>query len=260
MKVKLIARVARKKHTSCYFHIVVKGISGEYIFRKKEYIQKYKTLLKKNLKNHQVSILAYCIMNNHAHILVYVEEKSEMSSFMQKTNTSYAKYYNFCENREGYVFKGRYYTQAILSLKQLHNCLVYIHKNPIKANLVTRMEDYPFSSYQEFFGDKKIVDKESIKLLGLNLDGYYNDLIKIHRIENITDIFDIEEYIDSQQILREYENNYKQPMNSLIKQKEILEKIVGDLNEKSGLSIRKIAEMVKINKNKVNKILKENKK
>ena len=64
-----IARVARKNYTSSHFHIVVKGINGEYIFRKKEYMEKYKNLLKKNLINHQVNILAYCIMNNHAHIL-----------------------------------------------------------------------------------------------------------------------------------------------------------------------------------------------
>ena len=254
-----IARVARKNYTSCYFHIVVKGINGEYIFRKKEYMEKYKNLLKKNLINHQVNILAYCIMNNHAHILLYTEEKSEMSNFMQKTNTSYAKYYNFYEDRDGYVFKGRYYTQDISSLKQLYNCLVYIHKNPIKANLVTKMEDYLFSSYQEFFQNKEIIDNKSIKLLGLNVDNYYDDLIKIHRIENITDIFDIKEYVDSQQILREYENNYKKPIKRLIEQKTILEKIVVDLNQKSGMSIRKIAEVIEINKNKVNKILKENK-
>ena len=199
-------------------------------------------------------------MNNHAHILLYVEEKSEMSNFMQKINTSYAKYYNFCENREGYVFKGRYYTQDILSLRQLYNCLVYIHKNPIKANLAVRMEEYPFSSYQEFFGNKEIIDSESIKLLELNLDNYYEDLIKMHRIENVTDIFDIKEFIDSQQILREYERNYKQPIKSLIEEKEILENIVIDLNEKAGMPIRKIAKMVNINKNKVNKILKVYKK
>ena len=182
-----------------------------------------------------------------------------MSNFMQKTNTSYAKYYNFYEDREGYVFKGRYYTQDISSLKQLYNCLVYIHKNPIKANLVTKMENYLFSSYQEFFQDKEIIDNKSIKLLGLNVDNYYDDLIKIHRIENITDIFDIKEYVDSQQILRKYENNYEKPIKRLMEQKEILEKIVVDLNQKSGMSIRKIAEVIEINKNKVNKILKENK-
>ncbi len=259
-EVNAIPRVARKNHISQYFHIVVKGINAEYIFRKKEYMEKYKNLLKKNAKNHQINILAYCIMNNHAHILLYTKEKTEMASFMQKTNTSYAKYYNFYEDREGYVFKGRYYTQNILSLKQLYNCLVYIHKNPIKANLVTKMEDYPFSSYHEFFKDKEIIDEQSIKLLELKLDNYYNDLIKIHRMEDITDIFDIKEYIDAQQILREYENNYKQPIKKLKEQNEILEKIIVDLNEKAGMPIRKIAEKISVNKNKVNKILKEKRK
>lgn len=255
-----IPRVARENYKSCYFHIVVKGIKGEYIFRKKEYMEKYKNLIKKNLMNHRVNILAYCIMNNHTHILLYTDDKNEMSNFMQKINTSYAKYYNFCEEREGYVFKGRYYTQEILSLGQLYNCLVYIHKNPIKANLVSRMEEYEFSSYQEFFGKKEIIDSKSIELLELNINNYDNDLIRIHKIENITDIFDIKEYVDSSQILKEYENNCKQPKEILIKQKEILEKIVVDLNENSGMSIRKIAERLKINKNKINKILKEKKK
>lgn len=104
------------------------------------------------------------------------------------------------------------------------------------------------------------IDSESIKLLELNLDDYYEDLIKIHRIGNVTDIFDIKECIDSKQILREYEKNYKQPMTRLIEEKEILENIVIDLNEKAGMPIRKIADMVNINKNKVNKILKVNKK
>ncbi len=109
------------------------------------------------------------------------------------------------------------------------------------------------------FGLYSQESNKSIKLLELNLHSYYKDLIKIHRIENITDIFDIKEYVDRQQILREYENNYKKPIKRLIEQKEILEKIVVDLNRKAGMSIRKIAEVVKINKNKVNKILKENK-
>lgn len=134
-------------------------------------------------------------------------------------------------------------------------------KRPILAMLnIIIMEDYPFSSYQEFFRDKEIIDDESIKLLELNLDNYYNDLIKIHRKEDITDIFDIKEYIDAEQILTEYENNYKQPIRKLREQKEILNKIVVDLNEKAGMPIRKIAEKISINKNKVNKILKENRK
>lgn len=57
--------------------------------------------------------MAYCIMNNHVHLLVYSEEVQKLSKMMQKINTAYAKYYNECNERVGYVFRDRYLSQPI---------------------------------------------------------------------------------------------------------------------------------------------------
>ena len=101
-------RMARKNYDTCYFHIIVQGINKEFIFKKQEYIKTYLELLKKYGEEHNVEIIAYCIMSNHAHILIKIKSIEDMTQYMKKTNTKYALYYNKKEQRVGYVFRDRY--------------------------------------------------------------------------------------------------------------------------------------------------------
>lgn len=73
---------------------------------------------------------------------MYYTNLEELSSLMRKVNTTYAMRYNKINKRKGFVFRDRFFTQAILDEKQLYNCLVYIHKNPINAGICSKMEDY----------------------------------------------------------------------------------------------------------------------
>ena len=75
----------------------------------------------------------HCIMDNHAHFLIYYTKLEELSELMRKVNTTYAMKYNKINKRKGFVFRDRFFTQPILNEMQLYNCLVYIHKNPINA-------------------------------------------------------------------------------------------------------------------------------
>ena len=60
-----------------------------------------------------VQIIAYCIMNNHAHILIKTNNIHELGKYMQCLNTKYGKYYNKKYNRIGYVFRDRYKSEGI---------------------------------------------------------------------------------------------------------------------------------------------------
>ena len=131
-------RIARKNLDCSYLHIIVQGINKEYIFNEESLKCLYKSILKKYLLESNICILAYCIMDNHIHILMHSNDIKEISKLMHKTNTSYAKAYNKYKKRVGYVFRDRFYSQMILSEQQLYNCIVYIHNNPVKANIVSQ--------------------------------------------------------------------------------------------------------------------------
>ena len=110
--------------------------------------------MEKNLEERNIKIIAFCIMNNHAHLLINTDEIQELSKYMQKLNSMYAKYYNHMENkRVGYVFRDRYKSEPILDKKQLLQCIKYIHQNPVKAGMIKDSKEYPYSSCH-FYQDK----------------------------------------------------------------------------------------------------------
>lgn len=200
-----MARLARKDLPSPFLHIIVQGINREYIFKENKLKLIYKSMLKKNLLNTSIKILAYCIMDNHAHILMYSENINEISQVMLKTNTSYAMLYNRNNHRVGYVFRSRYYTQSILNEHHLFNCISYIHQNPSKAGIVKDFSEYKYSSYLEFLYKKDLITSESIKLIFGSSEKYIDTFNEIHKIEDIEDIKDIiEDFQDPYQVINKY--------------------------------------------------------
>ena len=146
-----IPRIARNCLDTSFFHVMVQGINKEYIFKNNRYIKTYSQLMKEKLNREELEMIAYCIMNNHAHILVKTEDIKKLSKYMQKVNTIYAQYYNYMEgNRVGYVFRDRYKSEPILDRRQLIQCVKYIHRNPVKANMVKNEQEYPYSSYHYY--------------------------------------------------------------------------------------------------------------
>lgn len=140
---------------------MVQGINKEYIFGKPKEAEKFKEIILRKLEQSNVIILAYCIMGNHAHILIYSEKSENISKYMQKVNTTYSQFYNKETRRVGYVFRDRYCSQDILNERQLYNCLRYIHNNPVKAKIVKCMEDYEYSSYKEYKVSDRIIVRYS---------------------------------------------------------------------------------------------------
>ena len=250
-------RIARKDYHTNFFHIIVQGINKEYIFNKKEYIEKYLYLLDVNAKKFEFKIIAYCVMNNHVHILAYTEKIENMAKVMQKTNTSYGIFYNKEEDRVGYVFRNRYYTQAILTEEQLLRCLVYIHNNPIRAEMVENINQYKYSSYNNYIYKTGNVTDEIIKLIFGSCYKYLEMFKAIHNNIDVKELNDIvEEDIDYQNILNEYEMKTKKSLEEIKLNNANLKALIKYLKDEFELSQRDISKILNINKNKVNRILK----
>ena len=102
-------------------------------------------------------ILAYCLMPNHYHFLIFVkpielEKNVIMHPLSRKIGTlqsSYCQAINLQENKKGSLF------QQKAKSKHLGNygftCFHYIHQNPVKAKLCNKMEDWEFSSFQDYY-------------------------------------------------------------------------------------------------------------
>lgn len=165
-----MARTAREYLNTSFFHVMVQGINKEFIFKNSRYINRYLQLIQKNLDKQNLKIIAFCIMNNHAHLLIQTSNIQELSQYMRKLNSMYAQYYNYMEKgRVGYVFRDRYKTEPIADKRQLMQCIKYIHQNPVKANMVKQINEYPYSSYHLYQNNeiKKygIFTKEEIALI-----------------------------------------------------------------------------------------------
>ena len=141
-------RYPRSFIETSYFHVIVQGINKSYIFNCPEDIKYYVKLLYKLKNDHNIKIIAYCIMNNHAHMLLNANRITDMSKYMQRVNLIYAYYFNKKYHRVGYVFRDRYKSEGIYSEEQIYYCKKYIYNNPVKAGICEKPEDYPYSNYK----------------------------------------------------------------------------------------------------------------
>ncbi len=247
-------RNARKNIESNYVHLIIQGINREYIFQKNEWKENYIKILKAKIANTNVEILAYCIMDNHAHFLIHYEKLEEISNLMRKVNTTYAMRYNTINKRVGFVFRDRFFTQPILDELQLYNCLVYIHKNPIKAGICFQMQDYNYSSYNEYIKEKKLITDNSIKLLFGSKYKYREQFNTIHReLQEIEDIKDVMEYeYNIEELLRKYENKIK---GNLVENEREFGNLLLEMRQKYGISLREMSNIFKINKDTLNRYI-----
>lgn len=158
-------RKSRNLIGSAFVHNMVQGINKEYIFQSEGEKYKYIDLMKKYSEKYQVLIIAYCIMDNHAHILTFSENIKNISLFMKGTNTEYAIYYNKTKNRVGYVFRNRFNSKSIYNQEYLLKCIKYIHMNPVKAGISKKEEDYKFSSYKNYISKSGNVNDKLLEIV-----------------------------------------------------------------------------------------------
>lgn len=250
-------RKARCRNFTNFSHIIVQGIERKYIFVEDYFKKLYLNLIEKNLKDTNIEILAYCIMDNHVHILLYLENLEELKIFMKKINTSFAMKYNKIHNRVGYVFRDRYYLQPIVSETQLYNCLVYIHKNPINAKIVASYNEYEYSSYQEFYDKQVLITNKGKKLIFGSDKNYIKVYEKIHADRIINDIRDVQEYKDYDITIKKFLKIYEKNIEEIKNDRELFQKLLVILKLECGLSLRKMEAIFDIGKDTLSKIMKK---
>ena len=246
-------RIARKDNETRFYHVMVQGLAKEIIFEKKEFKSVYLKRIKR-YKTDDVKIYAYCVMPNHAHLLVYAENVNNLSLLMKKINLSYAVYYNKVLERVGYVFRDRYKTQGIYSSEHLISCLNYIHNNPVKAGLAKKARDYPYSSYLEYllFGLKKsgsIIDiKEFLEITKLSI----KEILDLNQKEYTEEWMDEKPSKSFTQLVDEFiKDNNLNDIGEVKTNRKLFMYLIDKINKESSLSLRKIAENLGISRKRI---------
>lgn len=245
-------RIGRKNLNTSFFHIIVQGLNKEYIFKNIRYIKEYRKLILNNISKYDVKIIAYCIMNNHAHILLYTERTEEMAGYMKSINTIYARYYNKSENRVGFVFRNRYQTEPIYNEEYLLNCIGYIHNNPVKAKMVNSPSEYKYSSYNDYVHNNGIAVKDTLKLVFGSEDNYMETYNAIHKEE-----YDFKDYIENIDYKIKYNDFRDKNMSEVVLNKEKLRYTIKKLVVKEKMPINKVSEILGISRFKVSRLLKQ---
>ena len=245
-------RCARKNLEGLeYIHIPTHGISKENIYEKTEEKREIRKLILDNQEKFNINVIAYCIMNNHMHLLIRFKETKDLSSYMHKINTSYAMYYNKRHNRQGYVHKGRFYSQIIKNEKHLTNAIIYIHNNPVKAKICNKANEYEFSSYLNYWKDKKDED--------INIFNSKSQYKKMHDIdeEYRLDFERISEE-ETKEILIEYLNSEHITIEELQKDKQKLYEFCNICKTQYKISNRDLEKIIKVSREKIRRILMRN--
>jgi len=159
-----MARQARKRSATGVYHIMLRGIDKRNIFLHDDDKMIFMKKLLKAKENVNFGLYGYCLMDNHIHLLIH--ESEEIGVSIKRITVGYVLWHNNRYGRVGHLFQNRYLSEPVESEGYLVHVLRYIHQNPLKANMVKKPEDYPWSSYNDYIsayqGDVINIDADMV--------------------------------------------------------------------------------------------------
>ena len=139
-------RKPREDFEGAMHHVFARGNQKQAIFLDVTDRFVYLRMLAAETRRRGWRCLAYCLMENHIHLLIETPN-ANLSSGMQRLNSRYAQYFNQRHHRVGHLFQGRFGAVRVSSDAQLWALVGYMARNPVEAGLCERAEDWPWSSY-----------------------------------------------------------------------------------------------------------------
>ena len=126
-------------------HVTQRGNHRERVFLSKGDPEAYLSLLHAYSRRFGIAIFAYCLMPNHVHLVVKPTSSDGMPRALRAVHCQYAQRIHRMRAITGHLWQGRYYSSA-LDPPHFLNAIRYVELNPVRARLIARPEDYPWSS------------------------------------------------------------------------------------------------------------------
>lgn len=241
-----MSRQARKLSSTGFYHVVFRGINHQHIFEESSDYEYFLQILRQLKLDMAFELHAYCLMSNHVHLLLREKQLGDISRIMKRLLTKYVMYFNRRYERSGALVASRYKSTPVEVDEYFIPLQRYIHQNPLKAGLVSKPEDYAFSSYYDFIRGEGLADTGfSLALLGRE------EWIRLHQVVG-QDVFDISgrTSLSDEEIRRKIlrYTNGQEPHAIGALERDERDSLLRQLKETEGLSIRQIERVTGISR------------
>lgn len=246
-------RKAREKGKSGIYHIIIRGLNGEDIFREKADKEEFLKILKVCKNSEDLMIFSYILFDDHMHLLLK-EGPRGMANALKHVSTKYVRWYNSKYKFSGKLFHDRYLSEPVDSEEYLMKAIRYIINNRSIHQTEKNAPKYLWSAYDEYIkADDEILDVEVILgLLSENTQegiSFFKAYLDIKNSDAFLEIGTERIILNDESIRRFIKEKYGIKDGILTNvPKEELPEILTELKKVRGISIRRLANATGLSK------------
>lgn len=162
-------------------HITQRGNNRQDTFFLPDDRRYYLETLRAKCRDHGVSLLGYCLMTNHVHLVAVPSSANALAQALGQAHGNYARWFNGRYRRSGHLWQNRFYSSA-LGGTYLETALAYVDLNPLRAKLVKQAEEYEWSSAKAHLtgcAADSLIDSWDWAELGLGTN--WGEILTAHR-------------------------------------------------------------------------------
>ena len=142
-----MSRRPRLQASDLHYHVIVRCNNQAFRFETEEDFAKYLGTLALVQKKHRFKLYNYELMNTHVHLFLQPSLQVPLAKTMQLINWKYAQTYNHRKNRKGHFWLERYQNIPVQSGRYALSLMRYINRNPLRARMVEKPGEWPWSGY-----------------------------------------------------------------------------------------------------------------
>ena len=134
------------------FHVLNRGVGRMRLFDSDADYAAFERIVEETLEIRPMRLLAYCLMPNHWHMVLYPEGDGDLSAFMQRLSVTHAKRWQRFRRRDGtgHIYQGRFKSFPVETDEHFYQVVRYVERNPLRANLVDDLDQWRWSSFWRY--------------------------------------------------------------------------------------------------------------
>ncbi len=140
-----------------YYHVYNRGALKMTLYLSEAAYDQFIRLVATYAQKFRISVVAICLMPNHFHLVVRVDEGGRLEMFMQVLCGVYSRRLNAAQQRTGTIFEGRYHMRHVKDDAYFKTLCRYVHRNPVTAALVDHPSKWKYSNYAEVLGTRSFL-------------------------------------------------------------------------------------------------------